>query len=105
VRIETFEIIYELGDKVREMLADLLDPDLKEVKLRRREVRATFPARERFCGGLSRSPEGKNHAQRRPARVRRGKESLYEGKVANAQTFQGRRQRSGARPRMRHQAR
>jgi len=52
--IETCAIIYELGDKVREMMADLLDPDLKETKTGVAEVRATFPAGQGFCCGLSR---------------------------------------------------
>src|SRR5688500_6566056 len=30
VRIETYDIIYEMGDRVREIMADMLDPDLKE---------------------------------------------------------------------------
>lgn len=51
VRIETFSIIYELGDRVRDMMADLLDPDLKEVKLGAAEVRATFPLAKGFVAG------------------------------------------------------
>jgi translation initiation factor IF-2 len=85
VRIETFEIIYELGDKVREMLADLLDPDLKEVKLGAAEVRATFPLAKGFVAGCL-VTEGKI-TRNAAARVRRGKESLYEGKVATLKRF------------------
>jgi translation initiation factor IF-2 len=72
VRIATFEIIYELGDKVREMMADLLDPDLKEAKLGGAEVRATFPLAKGFVAGCL---------------VSRGKEVLYEGKVATLKRF------------------
>ena len=39
VDVRLYEIIYELGDKVREMMADLLDPDLKETKTGAAEVR------------------------------------------------------------------
>jgi len=85
VRIETFEIIYELGDKVREMMADLLDPDLKEVKLGAAEVRATFPLAKGFVAGCL-VTEGKI-TRNAAARVRRGKESLYEGKVATLKRF------------------
>jgi len=85
VRIETFEIIYELGDKVREMLADLLDPDLKEVKLGGAEVRATFPLAKGFVAGCL-VTEGKV-TRNASARVRRGKEVLYEGKVATLKRF------------------
>jgi len=85
VRIETFEIIYELGDKVREMMADLLDPDLKEAKLGGAEVRATFPQAKGFVAGCL-VTEGKV-TRNASARVRRGKEVLYEGKVATLKRF------------------
>ncbi|MDE3084461.1 MAG: translation initiation factor IF-2, partial [Verrucomicrobiota bacterium] len=72
VRIETFDIIYELGDKVREMMADLLDPDLKEVRLGAAEVRATFPLAKGFVAGclVTEGKVGRNNS----ARLRRGKE-------------------------------
>jgi len=85
VRIATFEIIYELGDKVREMMADLLDPDLKEAKLGGAEVRATFPLAKGFVAGCL-VTEGKV-TRNASARVRRGKEVLYEGKVATLKRF------------------
>ena len=66
VRIETFEIIYELGDKVREMMADLLDPDIKEIKLGAAEVRATFPLAKGFVAGCL-VTEGKVNRGARPA--------------------------------------
>ncbi len=85
VRIETFEIIYQLADKVRDMLADLLDPDLKEVKLGGAEVRATFPQAKGFVAGCL-VTEGKV-TRNASARVRRGKEVIYEGKVATLRRF------------------
>jgi translation initiation factor IF-2 len=54
VRIETFEIIYELGDRTREMMADLLDPDIKEVKLGRRRGARHVPARQGLRRGMPR---------------------------------------------------
>ncbi|MBI5382877.1 MAG: translation initiation factor IF-2 [Opitutae bacterium] len=85
VRIETYEIIYELGDKVRDMMADLLDPDLKEVKLGAAEVRATFPLAKGFVAGCL-VIEGKVN-RNATARVRRGKENVYQGKVATLKRF------------------
>ena len=85
VRIETFEIIYELGDKVREMMADLLDPDIKEIKLGAAEVRATFPlAKGQVAGCLV--TEGKIN-RGAAARLRRGREIVHEGKVATLKRF------------------
>jgi translation initiation factor IF-2 len=85
VRIETFSIIYELGDKVREMMADLLEPDLKEIKLGAAEVRATFPLAKGFVAGclVTEGKVGRNNT----ARLRRGKESIYVGKVATLKRF------------------
>jgi translation initiation factor IF-2 len=85
VRIETFEIIYELGDKVREMMADLLEPDLREVKLGAAEVRQIFPVSKGFVAGCL-VTEGKI-TRNAPARVRRGKEDLFEGKVGTLRRF------------------
>lgn len=85
VRIETYAIIYELGDKVREMMADLLDPDLKESKTGVAEVRATFPLAKGFVAGCL-VTEGKIN-RNASARVRRGKEILHEGKIGTLKRF------------------
>jgi translation initiation factor IF-2 len=85
VRIETFSIIYELGDKVREMMADLLDPELKEVKLGAAEVRATFPLAKGFVAGCL-VTEGKV-TRNALARLRRGKTIVTEGKVNTLKRF------------------
>ncbi len=85
VRIETYSIIYELGDKVREMMADLLDPDLKEIKLGAAEVRATFPLAKGFVAGCL-VTEGKI-TRNATARLRRGKQTIHEGKVQTLKRF------------------
>jgi translation initiation factor IF-2 len=85
VRIETFQIIYEMGDKVREMMADLLEPESKELKLGAAEVRAIFPLAKGFVAGclVTEGKVGRNNA----ARLRRGRETEYEGKVATLKRF------------------
>jgi translation initiation factor IF-2 len=85
VRIETFGIIYELADKVKEMMADLLDPDLKEVKLGAAEVRATFPLAKGFVAGCL-VTEGKI-TRNANARLRRKKEIVTEGKIDTLKRF------------------
>jgi len=85
VRIESFTIIYEMGDKVREMLADLLDPDIKEIKLGAAEVRATFPLAKGFVAGCL-VTEGKIN-RGATARLRRGRETIHEGKIATLKRF------------------
>ena len=85
VRVETYDIIYEMADKVREMMADLLDPDLKEIKTGAAEVRQVFPLAKGFVAGCL-VTEGKIN-RNASARLRRGKEVLYEGKIATLKRF------------------
>jgi translation initiation factor IF-2 len=85
VRVETYGIIYELADKVREMMADLLDPDIKEVRTGAAEVRATFPLAKGFVAGCL-VTEGKITRNSR-ARLRRKKEIVFEGKVDTLKRF------------------
>jgi len=85
VRVETYGIIYELGDKVREMMADLLDPDLKEMRTGAAEVRATFPLAKGFVAGCL-VTEGKITRNSR-ARLRRKKDVVYEGKIETLKRF------------------
>jgi len=85
VRIETFDIIYELGDRVREMMADLLDPDIKEIRLGAAEVRATFPLAKGFVAGCL-VTEGKVN-RGALARLRRGREIVHEGKIGTLKRF------------------
>lgn len=85
VRIETFGIIYELADKVKEMMADLLEPDLKEVKLGAAEVRAVFPLAKGFVAGCL-VTEGKINRNGN-ARLRRKKEIVTEGKIDTLKRF------------------
>jgi translation initiation factor IF-2 len=85
VRIETYDIIYELGDKVREMMADLLDPDLKETKTGVAEVRQVFPLAKGFVAGCL-VTEGKINRNAQ-SRLRRGKETVHEGKIATLKRF------------------
>ncbi len=85
VRIETFDIIYEMGDKVREILADLLEPDIKELKTGAAEVRQVFPLAKGFVAGCL-VTEGKIN-RNAAARLRRGKETVHEGKIATLKRF------------------
>jgi translation initiation factor IF-2 len=85
VRVETYDIIYEMGDKVREMMADLLDPDLKETKTGAVEVRQVFPLAKGFVAGCL-VTEGRI-TRNVAARLRRGREIIYEGKIATLKRF------------------
>jgi translation initiation factor IF-2 len=85
VRIETYSIIYEMADKVRDMMADLLEPDLKETKIGGAEVRQVFPLAKGFVAGCL-VTEGKI-TRNASARLRRGREIVNEGKIATLKRF------------------
>jgi translation initiation factor IF-2 len=85
VRIESFDIIYEMGDRVREMMADLLEPDIKEIKTGAAEVRQVFPLAKGFVAGCL-VIEGKIN-RNALSRLRRGRETIYEGKIATLKRF------------------
>jgi translation initiation factor IF-2 len=85
VAIHHFEIIYELADRVREFMADLLEPELKEVRLGAAEVRAIFPVGKGFVAGCL-VTEGKVTRNAR-ARVRRGREAVHESSVDTLRRF------------------
>ncbi len=85
VRVETYSIIYELADKIRETMADMLEPDLKETKTGAAEVRQVFPLAKGFVAGCL-VTEGKI-TRNASARLRRGREIVHEGKVATLKRF------------------
>jgi translation initiation factor IF-2 len=85
VRVETYSIIYELGDKVREMMADMLEPDLKETKTGAAEVRQVFPLAKGFVAGCL-VTEGKIN-RNASARLRRGREIVHEGRIGTLKRF------------------
>ncbi len=85
VRVESYNIIYELTDAVRDMMADLLDPELKEAKLGAAEVREVFPLAKGFVAGCL-VTEGKI-IRNASARLRRGKEIVHEGKIQTLKRF------------------
>src|SRR5262249_183932 len=84
-RGETFGVTYEKGAKVREMMADLLDPDVKETKTGAAEVRQVFPLAKGFVAGCL-VTEGKIN-RNASARLRRGREIVHEGKIATLKRF------------------
>jgi translation initiation factor IF-2 len=86
VQIKLYAIIYELIDQVKEAMAGLLEPDLKDVVLGSAEVRKVFELSKgnpvAGCMVTSgRIAKGK-------VRVRRRKEIIYEGLVQSLRRFQ-----------------
>jgi len=80
VLVTKYEIIYELVDKVREAMADLLEPEVREIKLGSAEVRAVFPVSKGFVAGCL-VTEGRVQAQA-SARLRRKGAVEVESRIA-----------------------
>ncbi len=81
VDIRTYNIIYELLDDIEGAMLGLLEPVLEETIIGHAEVRATFKVPRGVVAGCY-VTDGK--AQRNSdARVRRGDEVVYTGKVAS----------------------
>ena len=87
VQIKLYAIIYELIDQVKEAMAGLLDPLLKEVVIGSAEVRKVF---ELSKGGqvagcmVTQWP----HRQRQGARACAAKRLIYEGITQSLRRFQ-----------------
>lgn len=74
-------VIYELVDRVREAMADLLEPELREEKLGGAQVRQVFTLSRGIIAGCM-VVEGKI-ARDALFRIRRDGKQLFEGKIAS----------------------
>ncbi len=86
ILIKTYKIIYELIDDVKNMLAGLLEPEIKEVVLGQAEVRETFKIPK--VGVVAGCYVLQGVIQRDAfARVRRDGEIIYDGKIVSLKRF------------------
>ena len=87
VQIKLYAIIYELIDQVKEAMAGLLDPMLKEVDRRLGRSAARFSNCPRACRWpVAWSPA--DASSRGKVRVRRRKDVIYEGVTQSLRRFQ-----------------
>ncbi len=80
VKIVHHKIIYELIDQVREDMVNMLDPEYRENKIGAAEVRAVFPISNGMVAGCLVTEGRVEHEA--SARVIRGNEIVFEGKIA-----------------------
>ncbi|OYV48216.1 MAG: translation initiation factor IF-2 [Verrucomicrobia bacterium 21-51-4] len=85
VRILQHNIIYEILDQVREAMADLLDPELREVKKGAAEVRQVFSLGKGIVAGCM-VTEGKIERDGLARLLRKG-QVVFEGKVSALKRF------------------
>jgi len=87
VEIRLYQIIYELVDEVRDAMTGLLAPDEKERVVGQAQIRQVFELsnRNRVAGCMI--TKGRISSRAR-ARVRRGSDVLYEGRLETLKRFQ-----------------
>jgi translation initiation factor IF-2 len=86
VQIKLYSIIYELIDQVKEAMAGLLDPELRETVIGHAEVRQVFDLSKGAVAGCF-ITDGRV-ARTARARVLRGKQAVYDGGLATLRRFQ-----------------
>ncbi|MBI4208384.1 MAG: translation initiation factor IF-2 [Deltaproteobacteria bacterium] len=86
VEIKLYEIIYELVDEVRKAMEGLLEPIAQEVLLGHAEVRELFKVSKMGTIAGCFVTDGKIARSAR-IRVRRGKETMFEGKIRSLKRF------------------
>ena len=87
VRINTFRIIYELLDFVKQRMLDLLSPEYKEVLKGHAEIRAIFDIGKTGRVAGCQMQDGTLRADAR-YRIFRKKDKVWEGKVSALKHFQ-----------------
>ena len=85
VEIYNANIIYELVDTVKDLMADLLDPEIKEVHLGTAEIRALFTVGRKNIAGCM-VVEGKIHRDK-PARLVRDGEVIGDARIDTLRRF------------------
>ena len=86
VRINSFRIIYELVDHVKNCMLDLLPPEYKEVVLGHAEIKAIYDIGRLGKIAGSQMLDGKLVAKER-FRILRGREQVWDGKVQTLRHF------------------
>ena len=86
VQIKLYSIIYELIDQIKEAMAGLLEPELRESVIGHAEVKQVFELTKGIVAGCSVSDGRISRTAR--ARVLRRRQSVYDGNIATLRRFQ-----------------
>ena len=86
IQIKLYSIIYELIDQVKEAMAGLLEPELRETVIGHAEVRQVFDLTKGTVAGCA-VTDGRI-ARTARARVLRRRQAIYDGGLATLRRFQ-----------------
>ena len=86
IQIKLFSIIYELIDQIKEAMAGMLDPELRETIVGHAEVKQVFNlSKGKVAGCLVQDGRIPRSAR---ARVLRRRQPIYDGGIATLRRFQ-----------------
>jgi len=85
VQIKLYSIIYELIDQIKEAMAGMLDPELRETAIGHAEVRQVFDLTKGIVAGCM-VTDGRISRTAR-ARVLRRKQPIYDGGISTLRRF------------------
>ncbi|MGD9896743.1 MAG: translation initiation factor IF-2 [Candidatus Methylacidiphilaceae bacterium] len=86
VQIKLFSVIYELVDQVRDAMAGLLEPELRETVLGSALVKKVFELNKFSVAGVL--VQTGRIVRKGQARVLRGKQPIYDGSIQTLKRFQ-----------------
>ena len=86
VQVKLYSIIYELLDQIKESMAGMLDPELRESVIGHAEVRQIFKLTKGIVAGC-RVTDGRI-ARTARARLLRRRQPIYDGGLATLRHFQ-----------------
>jgi translation initiation factor IF-2 len=85
IQIKLYSIIYELLDQIKEAMAGLLDPEIRETVIGHAEVKKVFDLSRGVVAGCQ-VQDGRISRTAR-ARVLRGKQPIYDGGISTLRRF------------------
>ena len=86
IQIKLYSIIYELIDQVKEAMAGLLEPELRETVLGHAEVKQLFPMTRGVVAGCAVTNGRISRTAR--ARVLRKRQAVFDGSIGTLRRFQ-----------------
>ncbi|MDD2676008.1 MAG: translation initiation factor IF-2 [Methylacidiphilaceae bacterium] len=86
VQIKLFSVIYELVDQVRDAMAGLLEPELRETVLGTALVKKVFELNKFSVAGVL--VQSGRMVRKGQARILRGKQPIYDGSIQTLKRFQ-----------------
>ena len=87
-RINTFRIIYELFDFVKQSMLDKLDPEYREVVIGHAQIRQVFDIGKKGRVAGCQLIDGSIRTKNARVRIRRNRDQVWDGRISSLRHFQ-----------------